>query len=370
MLPPSYEILRPLSLARLCESWNPETALFDRQLRRRRWEMTHGTEDLTSTAIALVGLSRAGDGPRAGVIDQQRTRDTLVRLARRRQYPGGLGMVIWANAVTDGPPLSELTENLPWSLEQLVARSETFQTMEVAWLLSGLTHELARSYQGPTHEALRATLGALLGRFQREARIFCHGTSAAPWRRRVRRWVANFADQIYSIQALALATIITGDAAALDVATQSAEKMVALQGDLGQWWWHYDARKGRVCQAFPVYSVHQHGMAPMALLTLAAAGGPALGKAVEKSRAWLNHNELNVSLVDQSAGTIWRDIECDEGGLKRLSRHVRSVLGMRWADRAETVRFKINEETRPYEWAWCLFAAALDGGQKSPLHIV
>ena len=34
----------------------------------------------------------------------------------------------------------------------------------------------------------------------------------------------------------------------------------------GQWWWHYDVRDGSVVERYPVYSVHQHAMAPMALL--------------------------------------------------------------------------------------------------------
>jgi hypothetical protein len=370
MLPPSYEVLQPLSLARLQESWNPETALFDRQLRNRRWEPTHGTEDLTSTAIALIGLSRAGIGPGTGEIDWERTRKALIRLARRREYPGGLGVVIWANAVTEGPTFAELAGDLPWQLEQLLALSQTFQTMEIAWLLSGLAHELVRSPDHPIREAFQAALGALSSRFQPETRLFRHATSAAPLQRRVRLWVANFADQIYSIQALALASLVAGDSRALDIATQSAEKMIELQGELGQWWWHYDARDGRVCQAYPVYSVHQHGMAPMALLTLAAAGGPAPAAAIEKSRAWLDHNELKVRLIDPLAGTIWRDIDWDEGGLKQFNRHVRSVLGWKERDQPGTRRFKINYETRPYEWSWCLFASAIDGGQKSPLHIV
>jgi hypothetical protein len=365
---PPVEALAALCIPRLRESLNPATAVFDRQIRRGRWEATRRTEDLTSTAIVLIGTSRAGVAPAEIGMDRDRTRAAMLGLARRRRYPGGLGIVLWANAVTGGPPMAEVLRRLGESLDDVERLTAPLQTMEVAWLVSGLAHELRRWEGGEVRRPFEAAVAALKARFCPAAGIFAHATAAARLTRRVRRWVANFADQIYAIQALALAAIAADDGPALELACRVAGRVVDLQGDLGQWWWHYDARSGGVSQSYPVYSVHQHGMAPMALRTLAAAGGPAADAAIAKSFAWLDRNELGLSLVDPAAGTIWRDIEPAEGRTRRALRHVRSILGRGRPDLARATRLTLNRETRPYEWAWCLFAAALDGREGSVPH--
>ncbi len=88
-----------------------------------------------------------------------------------------------------------------------------------------------------------------------------------------RAHVGSFADQIYPVQALARLHASADDPAALGAAEKVARLICRAQGRDGQWWWHYDARTGRVVERYPVYSVHQHAMAPMALLDLAEAGG-------------------------------------------------------------------------------------------------
>ena len=66
-----------------------------------------------------------------------------------------------------------------------------------------------------------------------------------------------------------------------------------------------------MAQGFPVYSVHQHAMAPMALMTLAAAGGTDHRSPVKLSHEWIDKNEMHRSMLDHQAGTIWRDISPD-----------------------------------------------------------
>lgn len=364
------ESLSALCIARLQEALNPSTAIFDRQLRDGRWDATWGTEDLTSTAIVLIGTSRAGVAPAEIGMDLERTRGAMLDLARRRRYPGGLGIVLWANAATGGPPLAGALDRVGLNLDDIAALTAPWQTMEVAWLVSGLAHELRRSAGDDVRRPFGAALAALKDRFTPATHLFRHANAEARPGRRIRRWVANFADQIYSIQALALAAIADDDGPALDVATQAAGRIEEFQGERGQWWWHYDARSGRVCQAYPVYSVHQHGMAPMALRTLAAAGGPAADRAIESSFRWLDHNELGVRLIEPEAGTIWRDIEPDEGRLRTALRHARSILGRGRPTASDAAHLRINRETRPYEWAWCLYAAALEGRAEAAPHAV
>ncbi len=108
----------------------------------------------------------------------------------------------------------------------------------------------------------------------------------------------------------------------------------------------------------------------MALWTLARAGGPACDEVVERSRNWLQNNELGVSMIDVGVGTIWRDIERDEGFALRQARRVRSLLGSRGDGQADRSQLRLNRETRPYEWAWYLFASALNRAGKNSLSLV
>ena len=357
-------------MARLRESLGASGILFDRQLRDRTWSATRGTEALTSTAIALIGLSRSGAVPTSVGMDLERTRRALFEVARRSRYAGSWGLLLWANAVTDGPDLAEALARLGGSIEGISSLPRRLRTLELAWLLAGLAHERHRSPSCRLVVAVGAVRAALLGRFEPRTRTFRHADPNSPWALRARRWVATFADQVYPVQALALASIASGDAQALEVASSAAVRMTELQGDRGQWWWHYDPRNGRVSGAYPVYSVHQHSMAPMALRTLARAGGPCLGRSIEAGRSWLSDNELGVNLIDRESMTIWRSIERDEGLPARLARHSQALFG-RQDDRPGPIRpvLRINHETRPYEWGWWLFASAIEVGEKPPEHL-
>src|SRR5207248_880072 len=98
------------------------------------------------------------------------------------------------------------------------------------------------------HQAVRGVFGTLRGR------------------------IGTFADQVYPIYALTRFAQAFGEAKALACAVDCAEAICRLQGPLGQWWWHYDSRTGRVTSKYPVYSVHQDAMAPLALLPLGEIG--------------------------------------------------------------------------------------------------
>jgi len=72
-----------------------------------------------------------------------------------------------------------------------------------------------------------------------------------------------------------------------------AEAICRMQGPSGQWWWHYDARNGRIFERYPVYAVHQDGMAPMALFALGEVARLDFSEPIYKGLAWISgNNEL------------------------------------------------------------------------------
>ena len=192
--------------------------------------------------------------------------------------------------------------------------------------------------------------------------MFPHTVPAAAMGR-LRAHVGCFADQVYPIQALSRLAVVTGDAAYLDSANSCAARICELQGEQGQWWWHYDQRTGKVVEGFPVYSVHQHAMAPMALFELAEAGGTAYYEEIAAGLRWLyTHPEAIDELIAPALDVVWRKVGRHEP--RKFVRGAAAVLtSLRPGARIPGVDrvFRpgwLDHECRPYELGWLLYAWA------------
>jgi hypothetical protein len=143
----------------------------------------------------------------------------------------------------------------------------------------------------------------------------------------------------------------------LNAAQRCAEAICRMQGPSGQWWWHYDARNGRIFERYPVYAVHQDGMAPMALFALGEVARLDFSEPIYKVLAWISgNNELGRDLCDSSSGVIWRSVYRPASWKKRRD-EVRELLRLRQV--AEPVDdLKIVFECRPYHLGWLLYAFA------------
>ena len=76
-------------------------------------------------------------------------------------------------------------------------------------------------------------------------------------------------------------------------------------------------------------------------------------------------------MVDVEAQTIWRDIERAESPVVSKLRRIRHLLPSTVTSATiQPHRLKVNFETRPYEWAWCLYAAAIAAEIGKGEHIV
>lgn len=373
--------LESICVDRLTEAIGASPRVFNRQLRDGHWDRTHGTEDLTSTAISIIGLNRSGHD---GIIynDKERILSDTLALANRRQYGGGFGLLLWANSVFFELEFAQLVSASGLNIDlasndlskHIAEHVKSLTTMETAWLCSGLLHQLAQENDVRLAEVCNSVVASLESRFNPTSNLFWHADERASLDKRMRRGVPNFADQIYSVQALALAAMSDHSSSALDIACRAATRLTELQGPLGQWWWHYDARSGSTAQTYPVYSVHQHAMAPMALMTLNNAGGPDFRQAIDKSMAWIETNETNIDMVDTRVGTIWRDIQPPVNSMVATVTKLASVAGIGNAtirkDSKTPGAFVRNHETRPYEWGWCLFAQAIAEKRPKQRHII
>jgi hypothetical protein len=166
---------------------------------------------------------------------------------------------------------------------------------------------------------------------------------------------------VYPIQAFARLAAATHDPAALRIADRCAETICALQGPAGQWWWHYDSRVGEVVEGYPVYSVHQHAMAPMALYDLAEAGGRNHTAEIARGLDWLQtHPEVIDELISERQGVVWRKVGRREPpkavrSISALSTAVRPGLRLPALDKVFPPG-QVDYECRPYELGWLIYA--------------
>jgi hypothetical protein len=314
------------------------------------------------TCITLLGLIEAA---RAG-LDPGLDVAALVRgVAERRASlarPAERGLLLWLLADHHGTTTGtgrELVRTLDVSPAALGALSTT----ELGWVLTGLCRTTAvggggdvRTKAERVYAALRANLTAATG-------LYCFGGRAGSIRRRLRRRLGFFDNQVYGAYASVAYADAFGDRDALAAAARTVRTITAAQGPLGQWPWHWDVRRGTPVDEYPVYAVHQDGMALMALSAVSERTGQDVGDAFTRSVAWVSgENELGRPLVDRE-GWIWRSIRVRRrdrrwgyamkalslAGLPGLRAHLARHIARRRG-------FEVDTECRPYHLGWLLFA--------------
>ena len=313
------------------------------------------------TAMTLLGLHRY---EKTGGSSPFPVRDLTTELVRNPTWlegVGDLGLLLWTCA--------EITPEL---LEECVARTNATvalersgdakrgSTMELAWFLTGVAKAVLAEPARRRHwEPLARVCSELLKRNQGPSGFFGHlATRATPsgW---LRGRIGSFADQVYPILALTHFAEAFDVRPALAAATACARAICEAQGTLGQWWWHYDARSGRVAQRYPVYSVHQDGMAPMALFALGRVAGLDFTEPAMKGLEWIGgRNELQLDMRDRVHPVIWRSIRFSSRILL-LRQELRFWLDAR-SDRSAPTGLTVLRECRPYHLGWLLYAFATD----------
>lgn len=273
---------------------------------------------------------------------------------------GDLGLAIWAGVEGSADDCTVFTGKLVNSWSQL---RETCNAVELAWVVQGMARLSQRqSMTGEKADVLRDAYDRLIDLYCRDTALFARHCRRG-FQETISRRVACFADQVYPILALANYGHAFRDDKGIDVALAVADKLCRLQGPRGQWWWHYDVKTGTVAEEYPVFSVHQDAMAPMALLAVDKIAGTNHSAYLEKGLMWLNkRNELNATMLMLEQGIIWRDIHRKEiGKMYRIARDALITVGWYSAHRLAGTNlfgYGVNRECRPYHLGWILYAWA------------
>lgn len=306
------------------------------------------------TIMTLLGLLRAESAGYRSPIEISATIDALYRNTEWVNNIGDLGLLLWLSSVSSRRMDSFYAA---FDLESAIRNYSDAQkrlTMELAWFLTGLTCA-SRAAEKPRQdlEPLIQQTYRLLQSNQGKDGLFGHMARWSSLAGAVRGRVGSFADQVYPIIAMAQFGRVFGMKEASQNALQCGRTICKLQGTLGQWWWHYDSVTGRVIEQYPVYSVHQHGMAPMALFALQDTCNADFSEQIHKGLGWTTGaNELQQDLEDADAGVIWRCIR----PRKSISYAAR-ILSLA-GKQPELGAAEILFECRPYELGWLLYAHA------------
>ena len=343
----------------LVRMFDDEKQLFCHRLVRAEQGLVRDGLSQRYTIMTLLGLREFEQCGGLTPFDTQALYDSLARDTSWIRGAGDLGLMVWLTATFAPDQLRGFFSgiNLEAALDRH-ADARQGRTTELAWFLAGLAHAASTSPKIATElmdlavEAYRR-IEQNLGEYG----FFGHLAETRSLSGIFRGRIGSFSDQIYPIYAISKFAIAFGIEEPLGSAVECASAICGSQGNLGQWWWLYDSRSGRTSSRYPVYSVHQHGMAPMGLFALEEATGRSFRENIERGLRWIyGSNELGVDMRDHAQSLIWRCILPSNRRTKYLD-CARSLVRPPKKD-APIGPLEVLHEDRPYELGWLLYAFA------------
>jgi len=284
---------------------------------------------------------------------------------------GESGLVLWALLQAEHVDSTSVVHSIAARECQLTKSSAIIGSMELGYLLTGLSESVMRGIEVDICSRLAGLVCDILLQRQGKTSGLFPICGYASRRKPVVRWMRNrlgsFASQVYPIVGLSAFSMACKRRDALKAAKRCLNTVCQLQGADGQWWWIYHVDQGKVVVRFPVYSVHQDAMGPMAILAVEKAGGVNHNENFYRSFHWFAHRpELpDRELIDQERRVVWRAIQRDEpvmtgafglGAAERRRMMWASLTGK--ADINPFLDGWVCSECRPYHLGWVLLADA------------
>ncbi len=310
------------------------------------------------TLNVLLGLSRVGPPDRPNDVDVAKVyldccRELGSELESNKFPPYAYGMALWAGAALDINPPAMLADRI---LDRVVAadRVAVMAAQDIAMLASGSV-ALALKEDAPWRAVADRLVDIIRARYSHPGtRLFYNQQQG------LRRNFASFASQVYPL----LALYHYGEAfdvdAAIAMANAGAATVISLQGSRGEWGWFYYVPGGRLVDAYEVYSVHQHGMAPAFLLHAEAHGVAGARASLVEGFNWLfGDNQLGVSMLYPAEHMFYRS-QLRRGELNTTAwRGIRGLANvlLHRSDSADRHRgLDLRRECRSYELGWILWS--------------
>ncbi|MCB9852377.1 MAG: hypothetical protein H6819_04720 [Phycisphaerales bacterium] len=345
--------MRALAVRALGRMYRPDDRIFAFRLRMQDGRDVLEGVSVRYTASVLIGLAGKDKALIADALHGQSAEDLCRKLIAdidSTTNMGDVAQIAWAARLLELPDAHKAMRRLV-DLDPL---SDRHPTVERAWALSACT-------AGPDIEQSlgERVAASLLTAYNADYGTFAHQAPTAK-AGRIRAHVFCFADFVYPVMALADWGAAVSDDKALSAARTGANRMRDTQGLRGQWWWHFDARNGTIIEKYPVYSVHQDSMAPMALFAAGDACGEDYSEAIAGGMRWLlEPSEIERSLIDNDKDVIWRKVcRREPSKLTRSIQAGMSAISTGWRAPGVDRLFpptQIDFESRPYHMGWILY---------------
>jgi hypothetical protein len=357
--------LAELSLEALPRMFDSQTGLFCQKAVPDGDGYSNRGSNVFYTAMSTVGILRQSLRPADSVFPLGRALDALHAVAAAGTSPEVLANVIWASVLADDQRGERLTGELAeWGDLQ------GCESAALGHVVNGLAIA-ATAYPEQSAQAIETAkrcARVLLGRFSPAADLFRPIAGRSGVRSTLIHDVTSFAAQVYPLHGIATLCRVTGEAPDPALA-RVADRIVDAQGPLGQWRWLYSTKNRTIVEGYPIYSVHQDGMAFMALLPVEALGAGAYRAPLALGLDWLSdRNELSTDMVRRDPPFVFRAIQ-------RVGSDADAMFGISRANLARVVarslrpgadrtvagpdELEVLRECRPYHLGWLLHAFAL-----------
>ncbi len=351
--------LNALAARGLVPMFDSESRLFCYRMKRNENGLIRDGSSVRYTIISLLGLHKLESTGAESPIDVRSTLNSLLETKYRVSDPGDLGLLLWLCALAAPERMDECIASVH-SHPVLIGDSDAYEgrTMELAWLLTGLSHAALahRKYRIKLTDSAVRIFNLLKTNYGGKG-IFGHQRRSRFLAGILRARIGTFADQVYPIYALSKCALAFQIDGAAELSQSCAQAIIRAQGPLGQWCWHYDSSTGEVTRRYPVFSVHQDGMAPMALFAAGEASGIDFSEPIYEGLHWIGgNNELNVNLVSESSKVIWRSIHRNKH--RMYLDEAQNLMGLGTETSESRKDLSVNFECRPYHFGWLLYAFA------------
>jgi len=330
--------------------------LFSRRITLRGRGFRREPASPARTVVALLGLHRFADSGQRQPFDLPSIETAIFKDKRWINGIGDLGILIQFAAEYSPDRLISLADNFDFAKAlEIFPDGRKARTAALSCFLAGISRaKLSCSDVLPDLTDVAVDTYRLLGANQGASGIFVHAGLPGLFQQPFSNRFGTIADQLHAIYALATFARAFGIEEPLADALNCANAIRALQGDKGQWWFLYDKRSSRVVNRYPVFSIYQNGIAPMALLALAEPTGQNFDDAICSGLSWVTGvNELGVDLRDRQHGIIWDSIE-PRSRITNFWEHALNFMHNSRKSRDENLRIRF--EARPDHFGWLLYA--------------
>jgi hypothetical protein len=362
---PDIPTLNSLAVRSLIALFDEEEQLFAERVMVQRQGFRRDRTSRRHTLVALLGLHRLAASGERQPFDIAAIGEGVLRDHSWVNGVEDLGLLTWFTAACRPDRLGEILREFDFdhSLRHYKDGREAY-TKALAWFLAGIAH--ARSaFPAASQFLTDVAVDAyrMLQENQSQQGIFGHAGAASFPKKASYSRLGTFTDQISAIYALSMFAQAFQIEEPLEAALACANSVCALQGELGQWWFLYDKRTGRVANRYPVLSLHQYGTAPCGLLALGEATGRSFDAAISKGLNWIaGANELANDLRSVEPAFIWDSIGL-RGGFARYWASAWSFLHP--SSSAAPEDLKVRHESRSDHLGWLLYALGNFGLPKS-----